>query len=266
MTDHLVRFVHISDTHLNPDMMYTNKYASYHPSVGMNSLIEEINKLPFAPDFVLHTGDVAFDPVPEAYEYVKQQMARINYPVYYLVGNHDHPQMLQRILMGYTTDQPHLNYEFEVGGVQFAVLDSKVPGSDHPSGYVSSEQLAWLDSICSAGDDRPLVIAVHHNALEVGIPWLDEFMRMKNGEEFHQIIVKARHRVRGVFHGHIHQNIDVLRDGILYSSAASPWCQFVVYPSPESNWTNPDTTALPGFSIVSLTREQTYIRRHTYRV
>lgn len=266
MSDTILRFVHISDTHINPDMSYTNKYAAYHPMVGMNALIEEINHLPFTPDFVLHTGDVAFDPFPEAYEYIKQVMARIKYPIYYLVGNHDHPEMLQRILLNRTQVQPHLNYEFEVNGVQIAVLDSKVPGSDHPAGYVTAEQLAWLEGICSAQDDRPLVIAVHHNVVKVEIPWLDDFMRMKNGEEFHQVVAKARHRVRGVFHGHIHQNIDVLRDGVLYSAAASPWCQFVVHPAPDNDRTTPDTTALPGYSIVSLTRTQTYIRRHTFRV
>jgi hypothetical protein len=30
------------------------------------ALIKAVNDVPFAPDFVLHTGDVAYDPDPEA--------------------------------------------------------------------------------------------------------------------------------------------------------------------------------------------------------
>jgi Icc protein len=204
--------------------------------------------------------------VPEAYEYIRGIMARLKCPVYYLVGNHDHPEMLQRILLNRSDPKPQLNYEFEVNGVQFIVLDSKVSGSDHPSGYINVDQLAWLDRLCTMPDDRPLVVAVHHNLVKVGIPWLDDFMRAKNGDKVHSVIAKAGRRLRGVFHGHIHQNIDVLRDGVMYVSAASPWCQFVVYPMPEFDTTLADEAAQPGFNIVTVTPEQTYVRRHTFKI
>jgi 3',5'-cyclic-AMP phosphodiesterase len=131
-------------------------------------------------------------------------------------------------------------------------------------GRVSEEQLDWLDTLCSANDDRPMMIAVHHNVLPCGVPWLDEKMNIENGEEFHEIVRQARDRLRGVFHGHIHQNVDMLRDGVLYSACTSPWGRFQAYPDATSTSILDDSESLPGFSVVSITDNHTYIRRHTY--
>ena len=89
-------------------------------------------------------------------------------------------------------------------------------------------------------------------------------MRMENGEDFHRALLPARDRLRGVFFGHVHQNTDTLRDGILYVSTTSSWTQIFNYPGQIE--TENERAALPGFSVVTITREQTYIRRHRYVV
>lgn len=265
MTDFLLRFVHLSDTHITPDLNYSTPYATYPPLVGMKALIEQVNALPFTPDFILHTGDVAYDPVPEVYATVRDLMAQFKVPVYYVAGNHDSSAALQHILMQRENPLEALHGEFEINGVQLICVDSNGPAKI-PAGNITPEQLAWLDKLCTAEDDRPLIIAVHHNIVPCGVPWLDDFMRTDNGEDFHNIVMKARHRLRGVFHGHIHQPIDIVRDGVLYSAAASPWCQFGAYPMPENTEITTDPAAQPGFSVVTLTHQQTYIRRHSFRI
>jgi 3',5'-cyclic-AMP phosphodiesterase len=263
----MLRFVHISDTHIHPDENYQNPYAQYTPLLGAKELVKQLNALPFTPDFVLHTGDVAYDPIPEAYDIVREVMSEIRYPIYYVAGNHDHRETLQTALMRRDNLQVYPHYEVEINGVQLVCVDSNANApQDVPRGLVSDEQLDWLHQICVADDERPLVIAVHHHAVPVGSPWLDEYMRIQNGEEFHAIVRQARDRLRGVFHGHIHQNIDVLRDGVLYSAANSPWCSFMAYPTSDHTKTTPDNSILPGFSVVSITQDQTYIRRHSFRV
>jgi 3',5'-cyclic AMP phosphodiesterase CpdA len=264
MTDaHLLTFIHISDTHLNPDMDYTNPYARYHPAQGMAALTAALQTLPFTPDFVLHTGDIAFDPHPDIYDDIRRTMAQLPFPVHYVAGNHDDTAAIQRVLMQRPAAAPYLYYELEINGVQLIVLDSNGP-AELPAGHIPAAELDWLDALCSADDDRPLVIATHHNVVAVGVPWLDDYMRTNNGQALHEIILKARHRLRGVFHGHIHQAVDVLRDGVLYVSAASPWCQFASYPGMVH--TAADPLARPGYNVVTLTRTQTYIRRHTLAV
>jgi Icc protein len=253
-----LRFVHISDTHISHDPSYMLPEASHTPVAGARALVDAINNLPFTPDFVLHTGDVAYDPDPLAYVTARDVLSQIRFPIYYLNGNHDDRELLQRIMLDSEPLTP-FDYQFEAKGVQVVVVDSNGP-AQQPAGFVTSDQLARLEGICKDTDERPLVIAVHHNVLPTGIPWWDDFMRMTNGEDFHQALLPARHRLRGVFHGHVHQPVDTYRDGILYSGVVSSWYQLHAWP--DQSDTLGDALGEPGFNVVTVTPNQTFIRRH----
>lgn len=262
MTHILLRFVHISDTHISHDPNYVSD-RGVHPTRNAEALVAQINNLPFKPDFVLHTGDVIYNPDEAAYEKARTVLGQIRYPVHYLAGNHDSSEMLQRVFLQRDTVQPAYHYQFEVNGVQVVCLDSTGPATP-PSGTVIDDQLAWLRSITESDDPRPLVVAVHHNTLETGVPWLDTFMRMANGDALHAALLPARHRIRGVFYGHIHQNSQTLRDGILYSSVLGSWYQIHSWPGQTETTLEPD--AEPGFNIVTISTDQTHIRNHRYSV
>jgi Icc protein len=156
-----------------------------------------------------------------------------------------------------------VHYTFEVNGVLFAIVDSN-GASKPPAGHFTEAQLSWIRNICLADDPRPLVIATHHNVLPVGVPWLDEYMGVTNWEDFHQAILPAKRRIRGVFFGHVHQNMDIVRDGILYASTLSSWVQFLSYPT--LNKTTADPSAEPGFSLVMVSAQQTFIRRYRFPI
>lgn len=262
MADALLRFVHISDTHISHDPNYNLPEADYTPVICARALVEQLNALPFSPDFVLHTGDVIYDPDPQAYRLAREVLGAIKHPVYYLVGNHDDAAALQRDFLGRSEARAYFDYEFEVNGVQILCMDSNAP-APRPAGAVTDAQLAWLEARCAAHDDRPLLVAVHHNALPIGAPWWDTFMRMTNGEDFHRVLLPARHRLRGVFSGHVHQPTEIYRDGILYCHAPSSWYQIQCWPG------QVDTVgdhSEPGFSVVTITHEQTFVRRHRFKI
>ncbi len=259
----MLRFVHISDTHISPDPHYNHDAAQHTPLMGAKALVHELNALPFTPDFVLHTGDVAYNPDAAAYPVAREALSAIRYPTYYLAGNHDDPAALQRVMLGAEQIKTPFDYQFEVKGVQIVCVDSNRP-AEPPGGRVSEAQLAWLEGLCRAQDDRPLVVATHHNVLPMGSPWWDDTMRMENGEDFHRALLPARDRIRGVFFGHVHQNIAITRDGIPYFSALSTWYQIHNYPGQLE--TEVDRYAAPGFNVVMITPEQTYVRRHSFTV
>ncbi len=259
-----LRFVHVSDTHISHDPTYNLPEATHTPAEGARALVEAVNALPFEPDFVLHTGDVAYDPDPEAYYTARDIFQTLRFPVHYLNGNHDDPAALQRIMLGRNPPLKPLDFEFEVKGVQVVVVDSNGP-AQQPAGYVTDAQLTRLEQIAKDRfDERPLVVATHHNVLRNGIPWWDEFMRMRNGEDFHMALLPARRRLRGVFHGHVHQPVDTYRDGILYSGTVSSWYQIQAFPGQKHTLADPN--ARPGFSVVTVTATQTFIRRHSFDV
>lgn len=259
----LLRFVHISDTHISNDPGYTHAEADYTALQGARELVRQINALPFTPDFVLHTGDVAFDPFEEAYLAAREVLSAIKYPVYYLTGNHDNAEMLQRVFLGRSEILPTFDYQFEVNGVQVVCLDSSRP-AQYAQGVLLPEQLEWVERIVSAPDSRPLVVAIHHNILPVGAPFWDTFMRLSNGEDFHRLMVRAKDRLRGVFGGHVHMSTDTYVDGVLYATVPSSWYQLECWPG--QSHIIEDRGAEPGFHVVTITRAQTHIRRHRFRV
>lgn len=267
--DNPLRFLHISDTHIHPDSTYNKSYGEYSPIIGAKAMVDVIVNLPFTPDLILHTGDVAYDPDPHVYDAVLDVMSPIDVPVYYLVGNHDDGQALQRSLMQRSENdlQEYLHYEFEAKGVQFVCLDSNGPHDPtQPSGSVTSEQLDWLDAICNSDDERPLVVAIHHNVIPMYVPWMDDWMRLENGEAVHEILRQARDRLCGVFYGHCHQNLQTLRDGVLYLSAGSSWCQFTSYPDPSNERIIYNDYTLPSFNMVTITDSMMSVIRHSFEI
>lgn len=254
-------FIHISDTHISTNENHTGKYGKYPANAGARALVERINGLPFQVDFILHTGDVIYDPDEAAYPIAADIFSPLRFPILYVAGNHDHPVGLQRHLLNRAESdiQFPLHYAYDFNGVQVVAIDTNgaaVP----PAGYVIQQQLDFLNHICLSDDPRPLIVACHHNLVKVGIEWLDKYMGVTNGEAVHAVLLQARHRLRGVFTGHIHQNLDVLRDGILYSAPLSSWFQFSAYDGMEK--TTADDVTLPGFSVVTVSHSQTLIRRY----
>ncbi len=263
MPPNQVTFVQISDTHISGRPDYGLNHAPHSANAGAAALVHAVNNLPFKPDFVLHTGDVAYDPDASAYQTAREILGRLEYPIYYLAGNHDYGDALQRVLLNRTETIAPFHYTFELNNFQFICLDTNGP-AEPPRGNVIPEQLEWLDQLCSAEDDRPLVIAMHHNPLPIGSPWLDDYMCITNGDAVHAIICKAQRRLRGVFFGHVHQSITYYRDGVLYAASPSSWVQFKAWPGLDE--TVKDDNAELGFNVITLSEDQTFIRRWGFRV
>jgi len=262
-----LRFVHISDTHYSaPD--YKAPPSRIDPRTGVEKLIEQVNALPFMPDFILHTGDVAYDPYPDIYNEIKQVFSAFKAPLLYIPGNHDHSATLQTVLMGRSEeDIMYPLYHAEVvNGVRLLFLDANNPKVPPPAARVEQEQLAWLDEQLNAKDPRPIVVATHHPLLKTGFSeWFDTFMMTHNGDTVHALLKTAADRIRGVFFGHVHQNLTFHRDGILYSSVNSSWTQFFTLPGQDMQTLN-DLDADPSFNVVTVTDESTIIQRYAYRV
>lgn len=261
MTEKILTFAHISDTHLHIDPAYTMEGVPYPALPRVQAMIDYLNNFEAEIDLVLHTGDVMHNPAaPEEYATIREILDGIRYPTYYTTGNHDRVAWFQEHFIGRTGDAilPTYDTEFEVNGVQFLLLDSHTPPDIRNAvGVFSAEQLAWLRERTQADDPRPLVVGVHHHALPLLAPWLDR-IGTTNGEDFHAALLPAKHRLRGVFYGHIHETLVTARDGIVYYSTQSGWFQTRTY----HNQAEParDPLENPGFNLVTLTERDTFVR------
>lgn len=257
-------FVHISDTHIGPTKGYERH--GHHPLRCARRLVKIINRLPQRPDFVVHTGDVVTDPDPQAYQLAARIFADLEAPIYYVVGNHDRAQDIHHFLpMGprqdLAPDRDLLSYVFEVRGYRFLVVDARGPRAIDPHGLFSAQQLQIVREEL-AKEGPPLVIFTHFPVLDLNSVWMDTNMLTLNGAEFHDIVKQGRERVRAVFYGHVHQNMQTFRDGVLYVSGASAFSQFAAWPDDVE--VQLDAQHPPGYGFVHLLPEQTIIHQHTF--
>lgn len=261
MNEKLVTFAHISDTHLHADPNYVMEGVPHPAHHSVNKLIDFLNDFGAEIDLVLHTGDIMHQPAdPQEYVQARALLDRLEYPVHYLPGNHDYVPWLQSHFVKPPQPTPNVNLDstFEVNGVQFVLIDCHTPPAIRNAvGVFSMDQLRWLEEICTADDPRPLVVATHNHPLPLLAPWLDRIGTV-NGEDMHEILLKARHRLRGVFHGHIHETLITNRDGINYISVQSAWYQTRTYHSQPEPARDPFVD--PGFNLVTLTANDTFVR------
>ena len=250
-------FVHLSDSHLMTDA--DRQGMERGPSLpGVEALLREIEALPAPVEFVLHTGDVIHDPQrEEEYLLALELFGRLRAPVYFLPGNHDSSVWLQRTLLGRESPGPHADQEFEAGGAQFLLLDSSRPRAESGHGWLEAEQLAWLERRCAAPDPRPLLVALHHQPLPLSVAYRDRYM-LRNGEALHEILLLARDRLRCVLHGHVHESLLTLRDGIAYQSVRSSWFQTRTWFGQTEAFAEP--LQWPGYNLVTLTERDTFVR------
>lgn len=230
--------IHISDTHIGPARDFTVRGAR--PLERLDALVDLINALPFQPDLVVHTGDVANDPDPDAYRLATESLARLRAPVCYATGNHDDARLMRALLVHpgglvpLVGDDDRLCYRLDVGDHRIFVLDGKVPESEGPHGRLPENQLEALRRGLTEWRGE-FSVFLHFPALPIGSRWIDEYLPLRNGAALHELLIHAGiGRNRGVFFGHLHRGLQIMRDGILYSAVSSPACQFSAGPLDDS--------------------------------
>ncbi|MEM9774391.1 MAG: metallophosphoesterase [Chloroflexota bacterium] len=254
-------FIHISDTHIGPTKGYKRHgFASYPCAERM---VDIINAFPQKPDFVIHTGDVVTDPDDQSYKLAAELFEQLSVPIYFVNGNHDSASDIRKFLkMGPKHDlmDDELVYRFEVKGNHFLVIDGRADDELDPHGMVSEAQLEVLRQECTP-DGPPLTIFLHYPLWPINSTWFDTHMLVINAAELHDIFLQARNRLRGVFHGHIHQAMQTIKDGIVYTSAPSTFAQFAAWPGATEPAFVKDP---PGYGFVHLVNDQVIVHQHTF--
>lgn len=255
-------FVHISDSHIGP----ARTFELYGQNAFDNAtrVVQVINTLPVKPDFVIHTGDIAAYPNDEAYKIAASVFSKLHVPVYFVTGNHDLSRKIHEFMPSserddHFVDENLLAYSFERKGFRCVTLDARGPDEIDPAGLLGDPQFEFLDEVILR-DTMPLVLFVHFPALPVDSQWFDESMLIRNGDALHNKLVPVRERIRGVFSGHVHRGMQIVKDGILYSSVASLVGQFNAWPYDAKPQSDPEHP--PCFNFVTIIGNQTIVKEH----
>ena len=212
----LFRFAVVADSHVNPsDIDEISPFASHRlTNTRLRHTIEAVNAA--APDFVVHVGDMVH-PVPEAVSYpqavrmFREATAALQAPLHLVPGNHDTGDkcadyvpagsIQEAYAERYETHFGQHFYSFDTDDCHFIIINTSLinAGLDR-----EKAQAAWLEEDLAAHADRRCFLMMHYppyvasadepghydNIDEPGRSWLLELL--------------ARHQVRTVFTGHVH--------------------------------------------------------------
>lgn len=204
-----VRLVQISDCHLprEPGIPYRGGDAH----AGLAAVLPRVAA--WAPELLLATGDLTESADDSAYAFLAARLGELGVPVLAVPGNHDEPERMARWLPSTATGAPLVH---DAGRWRLVLLNSVIPRA--VPGQLEESTLAALEEIL-AGDGRPVLIALHHQPLPVGSPWIDRYP-LQQPEAFRDIV--CRHpAVRAVCWGHVHQAFDLHQDGVRWLACPS---------------------------------------------
>jgi 3',5'-cyclic-AMP phosphodiesterase len=214
-------FVHLTDTHIQPELGAKE---------GVAKAFAAVRALKEKPAFALVGGDIVMDTAYAdrkrselQYALWREAAASLKMPVYYSVGNHDVYAIGgdNRV----ATDDPEYGKKwwlkrlglanrygsFEYGGWKFITLDSVQSDAEGKWwGELDAEQVTWLDDTLRKTDRKqPLVFLTHIPLMTVFGQYtqgttaaLGEGMIVKNGKQF--VEMTTGYNVQAVFQGHTH--------------------------------------------------------------
>lgn len=200
---HSLRIAQITDCHLPADPL--KRYRGINPRLNLETVLERVKAR--RPDLLLLTGDLSEDGSAESYRLLQKLFRALQIPVLALPGNHDDAGRLEAAFPGSPIDNIGVS---EHGAWQIVRLNSCIPG--RPEGRVGDSAIADLEHHLAANGDSPQLIALHHQPISVGNPWIDRYPLL-NPQPLLQTI--DRHpNVKALVWGHIHQAFETTRNGV----------------------------------------------------
>jgi len=213
----MINILQLTDPHFfeNPD----GELYGVNTRASLLAVLHQVARDNIPYDIVLVTGDLVHDETEAGYKALANALAGLSVPIYYLPGNHDASDLLEKVL-------PHSTQDgfYSVIHDKWCVilLDSSLKGK--VEGYIPESVLQRLDRELASQSSRHALIALHHHAVDVESAWLDR-LNLTNNEAFRNILA-AHTNVKVVINGHIHQELQVRQHSVLYLGAPSTCFQF----------------------------------------
>ena len=217
----------IADPHVSAQAKGTWK-VFHRTEARLRAAIRDANRLDV--DGVVFLGDLTKDGAPDESDRVDALLSELNPPFVAVPGNHDvqktnspETPSLEAFEAAYTPDS--LPFCERIGGVDLIGLNSaSTPDgslSDAHVGAISTEQLAWLDSVLVEAKNP--IITMHHTVS--GAPSYTEELNDSEHYRIRNSTVLAAHDVDLVLSGHVHWPV-VTRLGSAYELTAPAACSF----------------------------------------
>ena len=195
-SDTSIKVLQLSDLHLFSSPEETLLGVNTEQSFLSVLSLAKISSWP--PDIIILTGDLSQDTSKESYDRLLSHLVPLDIPCFVLPGNHDTPRSLletfQHPLVSY---QPFLHH----GNWIFAFLDSEKPNEE--GGILKEDEIKNLAEEIKKHPLKQVLICLHHQLNPVGSAWIDT-MAVENPGSL-QALISSTPQIRGLIHGHTHQ-------------------------------------------------------------
>ncbi len=247
-------FVQISDSHIG-----FNKAANQDVTGTLKVALDKINRLPTAPDLLLHTGDISHSSKPAEFDTAQQLIQGVKAGrTFYVPGEHDTATddgVLYRERFGKGTVGNGW-YSFTHKGVHFIGLNNSL--QIDAMGKLGPEQLAWLKTdLASLSASTPIVVFAH---IPLWMVYPDWGWGTQDGAE--ALSYLKRFGSVTVLNGHIHQVVQKVEGNVAFHTATS-----TAFPQPAPGQApNPGPMVVPAGrlqSVLGIT-EVKYIARQSH--
>lgn len=211
-----IQIVQITDCHLGKRV--GDSLLGLDADFSLSQVLRRIKAECSTPDVLLATGDISNDGSVGSYTRFRGLTANVAKHDFWLPGNHDDYSSMQSAVLG----GQELTRNIEVDDWQIIMLNSQVPGK--VGGELARSELDFLWASLVQAKDRHVLVCLHHHPVPIGCDWLDT-QQLANADEFFELL-DGFDCVRGVSWGHVHQQLDVVRNGVKLMSSPSTCIQF----------------------------------------
>lgn len=173
-------------------------------SRSLRKVISELNNLIAKPDVVVLTGDLVESGEDWAYQKLREQLKRIQCPIYYALGNHDNRAAFLKNFPEIQQNEGYVQYVIEDLPIRIIILDTH--GEGLHGGEFCEKRAAWLTRTLAKAPDRPTLIAMHHPPIKTGIAWMTTKENAPWVKRF-RAAIKPHKNVVHIIAGHIHRTI-----------------------------------------------------------
>ncbi|MGH8495931.1 MAG: 3',5'-cyclic-AMP phosphodiesterase [Gammaproteobacteria bacterium] len=238
MQDQPIRLLQITDPHLYAGD--DGELGGVNTAASLRAVLETVQEDRWPPRAILATGDLVQDHSRAGYERFRDALGGFGIPVHCIPGNHDEPALMRELL-----DTPPFSYCGVAGYGSWTIPLLSTWLERNPGGRLGPAELERLERALSAHARNHVLVCLHHQPVPMGSPWIDE-VGLADAADFLSVI--DRHdNVRAVLWGHVHQESERERAGVLMMSTPSTSAQF----EPHSK-TFTYETARPGWRWLSL--------------
>ena len=212
-----LKILQITDMHLFEDPNST--LLGVNTEQSFLATLEKAKSESWPPDLIFFTGDISQDSTEAAYTRLIEHISPLNIPCYTLPGNHDIPQILSATL----NKPPLFSQAFlHTENWLFAFLDSATPNEE--GGTLKDHEVVALEKEIQQHPDKNVLICLHHQVIEVGSEWLDTMLTVNTSSLFD--LMKNTPAIKGIIHGHAHQEFESIIGSIPIWGCPSTCFQF----------------------------------------